>query len=125
MAGESQDRALRPFGKGTGDFIIGVENRPVGWSLKTKNIFLGGDILGHVTVDIQMVGGKVGDDCRVGTAFHIQQLERTEFDHCRVMGGHFVGTGEKGGADIAAKPDGFAGLFQNFGNQGGGGGFTV
>ena len=72
-----------------------------------------------------MVGGQIGHQRHMGTAFHIHQLEGAELHHCKIRRLHLPDTGQQGRADVAAQPDGFAFRFQHLRDQGGGGGFAI
>ena len=74
---------------------------------------------------VQMVGGQVRDHRPLGAVGHIHQLERTQLHHGVVLRLHPAAQGQQGRADIAPQPDPLPRRLEHFGDQGGGGGFSV
>ena len=90
-----------------------------------EDVLLGGDVLGHVLVYIQMVGRKVGDHGDVGALGHGHELEAGQLQHGAVVGAHIVRLAQQRVADVAAQPNGLAGGTQQLGDDGGGGSLAV
>ena len=111
--------------EGGGNGVIGVQNQQIPLLLEAEDVLLGLHIFLHVLVDIQMVGGQVGDHCPLGASLHVHQLEGAELHHGIVLLLHLPAKGQQGRADVASQPHGLPLGFQHFGNQGGGGGFSV
>ena len=120
-----EEMGLPRPGKSGGNGIVGIEHQQIPRLLEAENIFLGLHIFFHVLVDIQMVGGQIGNHRPLGAAGHIHQLEGAELHHRIVLRLHPAAQGQQGRADIAPQPHGFPCRFQHFRNQRGGGGFAV
>ena len=71
-----------------GNVVIKVENRHIPCLLVPENIFLGGHVLRHILMHIQMVGRQIGDDSDMGAACHGHQLKAGQFQHGIVIGLH-------------------------------------
>ena len=108
-----------------GNGIVTVQNQQIGFLLEAVNILLCPDIFIHILVDIQMVGGKVGDHRAAGAVGHVHQLEGAELHHRKVRFLHLTAQRQQGSADVAAQPDGIPLSLQHFGNQRGGRGLSV
>ena len=106
--------------EGGGNGIVGVQHQDTGFVLIFENILLGIHIFFHVLVDIQVVGGQVGDQRPLRTALHVHKLEGAEFHHSEVLFAHLAAQGQQRCADVAPQPYPFAGGLQHLGNQGGG-----
>ena len=77
-------------------------------------------ILCHILVDIQMIGGQIGNDGPGGTALHVHKLEGAELHHRIILRLHLPNQRQQGRADVASQPDGFSRCFQHFRHQRGG-----
>ena len=108
-----------------GDVVVGVDHQQALATLELVDVLLGLDVLGHVLVDIQVVGGEIGDDGPLGTALHVHELEGAQLHHGEVLLLHFGQEAQQRRADVAAQPDLLALGLQKLGDQGGGGGFAV
>ena len=122
-AGEVMGLAVAQQGRGDG--IVGVDHQQAGAVLELVDVLLGLDVLVHVLVDIQVVGGQIGDDGALGAALHVHELEGAELHHGEILLLHFGEERKQGRADVAAQPDLLALGLQKLGDQGGGGGFSV
>ena len=69
LAGEEMGNAVAP--KIGSDGIVSVENQEIFPGLMAENILFRGHILVHILMDIQMVGGQVGDHRPVGATGHV------------------------------------------------------
>ena len=116
----------RRAGETSCDFIFIIQNRT---AASVENLRLGGNILFHIGVPVQMVGGDIGDHGRVRGAVCRHQLKAGQFHHGHVAFTHLLNPVQHGLADVAAQehvvPHRLKGFTQNFGDQGGGGGFAV
>ena len=123
--GELQHPAPGLGDKGMGDRVVPVQDQNVVRLLVEIQVLLGGHVLLHILVDIQVVGGEVGDDGGVGAVGEVHQLEGGQLQHHQIRGLHFVRLIQQRGADVAPQPDPEALLFQQLGDQRGGGGLPV
>ena len=71
-----------------GNVVIKVENRHITFLLVPENILLGGHILRHIFMHIQMVGRQIGDNSNMGAACHGHQLKAGQFQYGIVIGLH-------------------------------------
>ena len=104
---------------GAGQRVIIIEDHAVAGPLVEEDVLLGGHILLHIGMDIQMVGGEVGNHRHMGAVGHGHQLKTGQFQHRKVGDTHGVSLAQQGIADIAAEMDSIARLLQQFGNDGG------
>ena len=123
LSGKEPGLSVAPEGGGNG--IVGIQHKHPGFILEPVDVLFGLHIFFHILVNIQMVGGQIGDEGALGTAAHVHQLERAKLHHRKVLFFHLAAQGQQGRADIASQPHGFTGGFQHFTDQGGGGGFSV
>ena len=72
-----------------------------------------------------MVGREIGDHRDVRPAMHAVELEGAELQHDDVVLFDLRDLAQERVADIAAEVDAIPGLFQKFGDDGGGGGLPV
>ena len=87
-----------------------------------QDVLLGVDILLHVLVDVQMVGGQVGHHRHVRALPHGDQLEAGELHHSAVLRLDGPNLRQQGLADVSTQVDVFPlGLQQLCDNRGGGG----
>ena len=59
-----------------GDLVVPVQDQQVFGALVQIKVFLGGDILLHIPVDVQMIRREVRDDGDVGAVGEVHELER-------------------------------------------------
>ena len=111
--------------EGGGKRVVCVENQDAVLTLETVNILLGGNVLRHVLMDVQMVGRQVRDHRPLGRTGHVHKLKGAQLRHGVVILPHPAAPGQQGLPDIAPQPDGFTGGLQHLGNQGGCSGLTV
>ncbi len=91
-----------------------------------KDIFLRGNVLRHVPVHIQVIGGQIGEDSDMRTLLpHGQQLEGAELQHRDVLVAHLPRLRQQRMADIAAQVDGPPRPAQKLGDDGSGRGLAV
>ena len=115
-----------------GVLVPRVEDGGLGEGLTAQKVGLGGDILGHVGVPVEVVGGDVGQR-PAGHArplAHGHELEAGQLHHGEIVRGHVLRKRQERGTDVAptvdlARAPPLAGLLQNEGDHGGGGGLTV
>ena len=108
-----------------GDGVVEVENGLVARLLVAEDVLLGGHILRHVLMHVQMIGGQIGHHGDVGAVRHGHQLEAGQLQHRVVGGAHAPGLAQQGMADVAAHMDGIARLLQQLSDDGGSGGLSV
>ena len=85
-----------------------------------KDIFLCINILLKILVDVQVVGGQVGDDGDVGAAGHGHQLKAGQLQHRNIVRLHAPGLRQQRMADIAPQMDGLPRPSQELRDDGGG-----
>ena len=125
LAAEIQGAARGMGGQLPGDGVVQVEDGGVPGLLVAEDVLLGPDIFLHALVDVQVVGGQVGQHRDVGTAGHGHQLEAGQLQHGPVRGPDGIGLGQQRVADVAAHMDGVSRRPQELGNNGGGSGLAV
>ena len=115
-----------------GVLVPPVEDGGLGGDLTAQKVGLGGNILGHVGVPVEVVGGDVGQrpTGHARSLAHGHELEAGQLHHGEILGGHVLRKGKKGCTDVAPSVDlprapPLAGLLQNEGGHGGGGGLSV
>ena len=91
-----------------GNVVIEVENRRIPCLLVPENIFLGGHVLRHILMHIQMVGRQIGDDSDMGAACHGHQLKAGQFQHGIVIGLHLPRLAKQRLTDVAAHVNGIS-----------------
>ena len=123
LPGEEASCSIAP--EGSGNFIVSIEDQQALRILIAEDVFLRFDILIHVLVNVQMVGGQIGDQGPLRTAGHIHQLEGAELHYGKVLRLHFPHQGQQRSADIASQPYRFACCLEHFRNQGGSCGFAI
>ena len=104
---------------------VGIQHRGGKGPLVQKNIFLGGNVLLHCSVDIQMVRGHIGHYRNFRALPHGKQLERGKLHHRHIVRLYRFQLREQRPTDIAAQMHRFAALPQHLGNQAGRRGFAV
>ena len=90
-----------------------------------QDVLFGVDILLHILVDIQVVGGKVRHHGHVGALPHGDELEAGKLHHGAVLRLDGLNLRQQGLADVAPQVDSLALGFQQLCDDGGGGGFPV
>ena len=123
MAGKEAGCSITP--EGSGDFIVPIQNQQALGILIAEDILLGLHILFHVLVNIQMIGGQIGNQGPLRTAGHIHQLEGAEFHYGIIFLLHFPDQRKQRRSDIATQPYRFSCRFKHFRNQSGGCGLAV
>ena len=111
--------------KAVGNGVVPVEHSLFVIVLVDKDIFLGGHILAHGLVDIQMVGGQVGDHRDLRAQVHGHELEGGQLQYRPVLGLHTVDVGQQRFSDVAAEVGVVPGGLEQRGDDGGGGGLAV
>ena len=119
----------RPVGNAlaltAGNVVIEIEDGLIARLLVAEDILLGGHVLRHVLVNVQMVGRQIGQNGDMGTARHGHQLEAGQLQH-RVIGGlHLPRLTQQRMADVAAHMDGAPRLLQKLRDDGSGRGLSV
>ena len=125
LPAEQPGASRRPVGLLRGDIVVCVEHSHVLPALVAEDILLGGHILRHVPVNVQMVGCQIGHDGDVGAVLHGHQLEAGQLQHRVVRSQHPVRLAQQRVADVAAHPHALSGSLQQLGDNGRGGGFPV
>ena len=124
-AAEEGDRPPGLLRQVPGQLVVIVEDGPVLLPLVEEDVLLGGDILPHGSVVVQVVGGQVGHYGDVGALLHGHQLEGGQLQHRKVLRLHAGHIWQQGLADIAPHIDVVSRLFQELRKDGGGGGLAV
>ena len=110
---------------GAGDVVLVAQHGTAGRHLPKQDVALGIDVLLHILVVVQMVGGHVGDDRHLGAAAHADKLEAGQFDHGHGVRRDVGQLGQQRRADVAAQKHFAAGGLKHFGNQRSSGGLAV
>ena len=127
-AGEEEDAGGGERLEGAHDGVVEIEDGEVGAGLVTDGDLLGGGVVGHGLVAVEMVGLDVGDNGDLGGEHELAEIIELEggyFEDDVVGGGDATPFGEEGMADVAAEPGDAAGGFEDVGDEGGGGGLAV
>ena len=90
-----------------------------------ENIFLRINILLHILVDIQMVGGQICHHSHIRAFTHGDQLKAGKLHHSTVLRLDGLDLRQQGPANISSQVNGLPLGFQKFCDNGGGSGFTV
>ena len=125
QAGEPELFTFAVSGHAPGDIILITQYGAAGWLLPKQNVAFGINILLHILVVVQVVGGHVGHNRHLGTLAHADQLEAGKFHNSDISRGNVRQLGQQGCANVAAQEHLAAGSLKHLGNQGGGGGFAV
>ena len=105
--------------------VLVPQHGTAGGLLPQQDVPLGVDVLGHILVVIQMVGGHIGNHSHIGALVHTDQLEAGQLHNRLIFGLHLTQNGQQRAADVAAQMHGAARRLKHGGNQAGGGGFAV
>ena len=125
QAGEPHLLALAVGLHAAADLVLVAQNGAAGLLLIQQDVALGVDVLLHILVMIQMVGGDVGHNGNVGAGMHADELEAGKLHHSHILGGHLGQHGQQSCADVAAQMHLAAGRFVELGDQGRGGSLSV
>ena len=123
LPGEEAGSSIAPE-RGS-DCIVPIQNQQALGILIAENIFLCLHILFHILVDIQMVGGQIGNQGTLRAAGHIHQLEGAELHYGIIFLLHFPDQRKQGCSDVSSQPYRFSCRFEHFRNQSGGCGLAV
>ena len=99
---EQDDPAGGSRGKAPGNVVVLIEYHQTVRRLMGKDVLLGGDVLAHRFVDIQVVGGQIRDHGDIGTSVHGHELEGGQLQHGQILRFHAVHVRQERLADIAA-----------------------
>ena len=120
------DRGVGTGGGGGGADVVGVQHHEVVRVLRGKDALLGQRVVLESAVAVEVVGRDVEDDGDVGMELlRAFELKAGNLEHRPGLVGALVDEGHDRHADVAADQGGNAGLFQDFAEQRGGGGFAV
>ena len=111
--------------KAAGNLVILVQHQQAVRSLVGEDVLLGGDVLLHRFVYVQVVRGQIGDHRDIRALLHGHQLKRRQFQHGHVLWHHPVHVGQQRFADVASHIDALPRRFQQLGNDRSGGGLSV
>ena len=125
QAGEPDLLALAVLLHGAADLVLIAKDSAAGLLLVEQDVPLGVDVLLHILVVVEVVGGHVGDDRNVGAGVHADQLEAGQLYHSHILRGHLRQHGQQCCADIAAQVHLAACGLVELGDKGGGGGLAV
>ena len=125
QAGEPELLALAIALHRAGDVVLIAQHGAAGRLLPKQDVALGVDVLLHVLVVVEVVGGHIGDDRHLGAAAHADQLEAGQLDHSHSVRRDVGQLGQQSRADVAAQKDLAACGFKHFGDQRSGGGLAV
>ena len=125
QAGEPHLLALAVGLHGTADLVLIAQHSAAGLLLVQQDVALGINVLLHVLVVVQMVGGNIGHHGNVGAGMHADELETGKLHHSHILGSHLRQHGQQSCADVAAQMHLAACGLVELGDQGGGGGLAV
>ena len=114
-----------PLGEFPGDGVVPVADRPVLRPLEGQNVGLGLHVLRHVGVDVQVVGGQVGEYGDVGALSHGHELEGAQLHHRHVLRPDRLRLRQQRVSDVAPQVDRLPRRPQEARYDGGGGGLAV
>ena len=87
---------------GPGDVVLIAQHGAAGRHLMDQDVPLGVDVLLHILVVVQVVGGHIGDHSHLGALAHANQLEAGQLHHSHIIGRNVRQHGQQGCADVAA-----------------------
>ena len=122
QAGEPHLLALAVGLHGTADLVLIAQHSAAGLLLVQQDVALGINVLLHVLVVVQMVGGDIGHHGNVGAGMHADELEAGKLHHSHILGSHLGQHGQQSCADVAAQMHLTACGLVELGDQGSGGG---
>ena len=105
--------------------VIIVEDGTAVFILVNVNIHLGGSVLLHGTVVVQMVGRQISEHRDIRALIHGHQLEGGQLQNGKVLRLHSIHIGQQRLADIAAHKHIITCGLQKLADEGGGGGLSV
>ena len=107
------------------DLVFKAQHGAAWRHLPQQDVPLGVNVLLHVLMVVQMVGGHIGDDRHLGADAHADQLEARQLDNGDRLGGHIRQLGQQCSADVAAQKHLAAGSLKHLGDQRCGRGLAV
>ena len=125
QAGEPDLLALAVGLHPTGDLVLIAQHLAAGRHLMDEDVPLGVDVLLHILVVVQMVGGNVGDHRDLRALVHTDQLEAGQLHNRHILRSHLGQHGQQSGADVATQVHLAASGLIELGDEGGGGGLAV
>ena len=125
QAGEPHLLPLAVGLHGPGDVVLIPQHGPAGRLLVQQDVPLGVDVLLHILVVVQVVGGHIGDHRHFGALAHTDQLEAGQLHHGHIFRGHLGQHGQQRRPDVAAQMHGAPGRLEKLADEGGGGGLAV
>ena len=117
QAGEPDLLALAVLLHAAGDVVLKAQHGAAGRGLPQQNVALGVDVLLHILVVVQVVGGHVRDDSHLRAAAHADELEAGQLDDGHSVGGHVGQLGQQRRTDVAAQKDLAARSLEHLGDQ--------
>ena len=108
-----------------GDGVLVPQHSPAGRLLIQQDVALCVDILLHILMVIQVVGGHIGHHRHLGALAHTDELEAGQLHHRHILRGDLGQHGQQRRTDIAAQVDPAARRLKEFGDQGRRGGLAV
>ncbi len=103
QAGEPHLLALAVALHAAADLVFIAQHGAAGRLLPKQDVALGIDVLLHILVVIQMVGGHIGHHRHLGAAAHADQLEAGKLHHSHIIRRNVRQLGQQGCADVAAQ----------------------
>ena len=103
QAGEPDLLALAVLLHGAADLVLIAQHGTAGRVLVEQDVALGVDVLLHILVVVQMVGGDVGHHGDVGALVHADELEAGQLHHSHILGPDLGQHGQQGCTDVAAQ----------------------
>ena len=125
QAGEPHLLALAVLLHGAADLVLIAQHGTAGRGLVQQDVALGVDVLLHILVVVQMVGGDVGHHGHIGAGMHADELEAGQLYHGHIVGAHLGQHGQQRCTDVAAQMYLAASGLEELGDQGRGGGLAV
>ena len=117
QAGEPNLLALAVLLHTAGDVVLKAQHGTAGRGLPQQNVALGVDVLLHILVVVEVVGGHVRDDGHLRAAAHADELEAGQLDDGHGVGGHVGQLGQERRTDVAAQKDLAARSLEHLGDQ--------
>ena len=125
QAGEPDLPALAVLLHGAADLILVAQHGTAGRVLVEQDVAFCVDVLLHILMVIEVVGGDVGHHRDLRALVHADELEAGQLHHSHILRPDLGQHGQQGRTDVAAQMYFAACGLVELGDEGGGGGLAV
>ena len=125
QAGEPNLPALAVLLHGAADLVLVAQHGTAGRVLVEQDVAFCVDVLLHILMVIEVVGGDVGHHRDLRALVHADELEAGQLHHSHILRPDLRQHGQQGRADVAAQMYFAACGLVELGDEGGGGGLAV